>query len=117
MIACPECGRPLEPFELSSGDRTWLHKPHCWHPDTAEVYGVEMTLSRAIELARQGVEAADESLEHARGILAELEGMRLVNGGGRQDHRRGGHDRGHSSQRPHPVATPSDALTSLGRSL
>ena len=74
MIACPECGRPLEPFDLTSsdGERTWVHQPWCWHPDVERVYGKEMTVEHAIELATWQHEEYMEQVEEMSGIIADL---------------------------------------------
>lgn len=76
MIACPECGRPLEPFELTSGSNTWTHKPYCWHPDTEEVFGREMSVDKAIELAKGQHEYFMDEADDMGYIIRALEEIR-----------------------------------------
>lgn len=73
MLACPECGRPLEPIKLSDGKRSWMHTPHCWHPDQQETYGEEMPLEKAIQLAQWAVESLEDNLDEAKHVLQQLE--------------------------------------------
>lgn len=73
MIACPECGRPLEPFEITAQGYSWVHHPRCWHPETEETEGVEMTRESAIDLAENNLAAREEEVAEAAEILARLQ--------------------------------------------
>lgn len=75
MIACPECGRPLEPFEITSGGRTWTHHPNCWHPEIEEIYGKEMTVADAIELAEGTRDYLADQLAEYTELVQELKEM------------------------------------------
>lgn len=75
MIACPECGRPLEPFEIISGGHTWMHHPNCWHPEIEEIYGKEMTVGDAIELAEGTRDYLADQLAEYTELVQELKEM------------------------------------------
>jgi hypothetical protein len=49
-----------------------MHKPHCWHPDTEELYGREMELTEAIRRAEWFLDSLQESLAQAQNNLDEL---------------------------------------------
>ena len=65
------------PFELSSEGKTWTQRPHCWHPETEEVYGKEMPLKTAITLATWAIESAEDRVENCINNLEELKDLKL----------------------------------------
>lgn len=72
VVACPECGRLLTPWEHDG----YIIRPHCWHGEREEVVGKEMTLEKAITLARWHRDCKAEELVSAQGHLDELLEMR-----------------------------------------
>lgn len=76
VMACNKCGRLLEPYEITSHGRTWIHYPNCYHDAYEEVYGTQMTLTKAIKIANEYIEWKKSQLEEAQTILEELEGLK-----------------------------------------